>query len=179
MPIIPAIQYVTSMWFSAHNTQHCLKQYFYAHKKLCKCIKTGLLKVYMILIYACKRFVHCNVWCDKNLCNHHLTRIIKPTHKNVDLWYVHCCFTYCDRSLGTKIRVDMKVSMTCRRLLDTHPPSLLLTRSELWPQYCVPFHSESPVREGRHKACSWSYNCMWECMSYTILFLMEQINVRN
>lgn len=75
--------------------------------------------------------------------------------KLLQLMFVHhCCYTCCDRLLDTMPHVEMKVSKICHKWLDTHLPSLPRIRSELWHLYCVPFHSESPVREGRHRACS-------------------------
>jgi hypothetical protein len=44
--------------------------------------------MYAIFIYASKHFMYCDVWCDKNLCNCRLARIIiKLVQKNVPLWY--------------------------------------------------------------------------------------------
>ena len=54
--------------------------------------QNGLLDKFARLFYADQRFMHCNVWRDKdlcgtNLCDHRLTRIIKLAQKNVTLWY--------------------------------------------------------------------------------------------
>ena len=51
-------------------------------KNLCKSIKTDLLINLRDFIYADQRFMHCNVWRDKNLCgtnlcDQRLTRIIR------------------------------------------------------------------------------------------------------
>ena len=50
-------------------------------RKLCKLVKMGLLKIYVIFVYAFQRFMHSNVWrnkklCGTNLCDLRLTHII-------------------------------------------------------------------------------------------------------
>ena len=57
------------MSFLPHKNVHLnilQSDIFMRAKKLRKSVKMGSLKIYAILIYARKRLMDCNVWCNKN-----------------------------------------------------------------------------------------------------------------
>ena len=61
-------------------------------KNLCESVKAGLSINLHDFIYVDQRFMHCNVWCDKNLCGTNL----------------------CDRRSTRTIRINKTRAEKCR-----------------------------------------------------------------
>jgi hypothetical protein len=79
-------------WHTCIIILYCKATFLHAWKNYANWSQRGYWKICAIFIYASKRFMYCDVWCDNNLnlCNRCLTRIISINKIRAE----KCTFTY-------------------------------------------------------------------------------------